>query len=60
MGNKMTVWYRIRHAEFPQCAEPMVFSTDIPAALAEKVARSFYGELRYILGDDVEMTVWAE
>lgn len=56
----MTVWYKIDHPEFPQCADPMVVVTDLDELTAERVARSFYGELKFILGDDINAVVWAE
>lgn len=58
--DKMTVWYKIDHADFPHCKEPMVFCGDLKASDAERVARNLYNELLFILGDQAAVLVWAE
>lgn len=60
MAGTMSVWYKIGHAEFPQCHTPMLFVSDLRERDAERVARNLYNELRFILGDDCKALVWAE
>lgn len=60
MSKPMTVWYKIDHPDLPHCAEPMVFTCNLEPLTAEQVARSFYGELRFMFGDGVKAVVWAE
>lgn len=56
---KMTVWYKIDHPDFPQCANDMVFVSDLQERDAERVARNLYNELLFILGDQAKVLVWA-
>ena len=57
---KMTVWYKIDHPDFPHCKNGMVFCGELKDTDAERVARSLYNELLYVLGKDTKVLVWAE
>lgn len=56
----MTVWYRISDPDFPHCQANCVLVDGLEQADAERVARGFYTELHYILGDSLNVQVWAD
>ena len=59
MSKYCTVWYRITDSDYPQCVNQMVMVQGLSEVTAEKVARGFYNELKYILGD-IDVQVWVE
>lgn len=55
-----TVWYKISHDSYPQCRSSMILMSGLEEDDAQRLAIQFGEELKYILGDDVPVSVWAD
>jgi hypothetical protein len=60
MGSR-TIWYRIKHADYPQCDNSVTLgSFYMTDTQAERLAENFAGELRFVTGLDTEIEVWVD